>query len=301
MTKFVMVPVEPTEEMHVAAVKAAARCHGNDDFPPAVYKAMIAAAPAPSATKDHKIREIVNQLRDISLEFHAHQSLRERIANVLLPALKPAPSAEPSTPYRPLTEFERAVVANFQAHMQEKVIPEIVKAIQEREVAASVTRHMPLLSTPSAEPVAWQDIRKESLLLRLDVEKLAELLTETEKSKRDIVEPDNSVSGVRIGWGAWALLRARIISVIERKCTIDEMAAAPQKAEQNDYLCPNCVTPWKCNGPHITQEEQIAGDALDAKRYRWLRDISYDYSYLDHMCPDAAIDAAIAQSEKPAP
>jgi hypothetical protein len=18
-----------------------------------------------------------------------------------------------------------------------------------------------------------------------------------------------------------------------------------------DYMCPNCVTPWKCNGPHI--------------------------------------------------
>jgi len=21
----------------------------------------------------------------------------------------------------------------------------------------------------------------------------------------------------------------------------------------NDYMCPNCVTPWKCNGPHIPE------------------------------------------------
>ena len=20
-----------------------------------------------------------------------------------------------------------------------------------------------------------------------------------------------------------------------------------------DYMCPNCVTPWKCNGPHIME------------------------------------------------
>jgi hypothetical protein len=20
---------------------------------------------------------------------------------------------------------------------------------------------------------------------------------------------------------------------------------------EDDYMCPNCVTPWKCNGPHI--------------------------------------------------
>lgn len=20
-----------------------------------------------------------------------------------------------------------------------------------------------------------------------------------------------------------------------------------------DYMCPNCVTPWKCNGPHVPE------------------------------------------------
>lgn len=28
----------------------------------------------------------------------------------------------------------------------------------------------------------------------------------------------------------------------------------------NEYLCPNCVTPWKCNGPHIPE----GGDAAAA-------------------------------------
>lgn len=22
-----------------------------------------------------------------------------------------------------------------------------------------------------------------------------------------------------------------------------------------DYMCPNCVTPWKCNGPHLSPGE----------------------------------------------
>lgn len=24
--------------------------------------------------------------------------------------------------------------------------------------------------------------------------------------------------------------------------------------ETEDYMCPNCVTPWKCNGPHLMEE-----------------------------------------------
>jgi hypothetical protein len=25
--------------------------------------------------------------------------------------------------------------------------------------------------------------------------------------------------------------------------------------KSDEYLCPNCVTPWKCNGPHILEED----------------------------------------------
>ena len=38
--------------------------------------------------KDHEIAQMVNQLRDIALEFHGAQLLRERIAGVLVPALQ---------------------------------------------------------------------------------------------------------------------------------------------------------------------------------------------------------------------
>ena len=26
----------------------------------------------------------------------------------------------------------------------------------------------------------------------------------------------------------------------------------PQDPEDDDDMCPNCVTPWKCNGPHVS-------------------------------------------------
>jgi hypothetical protein len=42
-----LVPTKLTEEMHVAAVRAIIKSTGNDDFPPAVWAAMIAAAPVP--------------------------------------------------------------------------------------------------------------------------------------------------------------------------------------------------------------------------------------------------------------
>jgi len=38
--------------------------------------------------KDHEIAKIVNELRDIAVQFHASQQLRERIAQVIVPVLK---------------------------------------------------------------------------------------------------------------------------------------------------------------------------------------------------------------------
>ena len=48
-----LVPVEPTEAMHAAAVRTIVRCIGNDDFPPRVYRAMLAAAPNQSQGENH--------------------------------------------------------------------------------------------------------------------------------------------------------------------------------------------------------------------------------------------------------
>lgn len=33
----------------------------------------------------------------------------------------------------------------------------------------------------------------------------------------------------------------------------------------DDNMCPNCVTPWKCNGPHILKERPDANDKEAAK------------------------------------
>lgn len=44
--------------------------------------------PAPSVLKDDQIAALVNKVRDIARMFHDHQSLRERIAIELVPALK---------------------------------------------------------------------------------------------------------------------------------------------------------------------------------------------------------------------
>jgi len=59
------------------------------DIVTAVAAIVRAAAPLPSTApvKDHVVREVVNRLRDTALEFHAHGSLRERLARELEPLL----------------------------------------------------------------------------------------------------------------------------------------------------------------------------------------------------------------------
>lgn len=77
-----------------------------------VYVAQEACISNPSlqaaqGLSDREIADTVNQVRDIAKEFHATQQLRERIARVLLPALKRAATvAEPSAEYhKQLTEL----------------------------------------------------------------------------------------------------------------------------------------------------------------------------------------------------
>lgn len=60
----------------------------------ATVEAALAAAPTPAAQadsgslKDHQIAALVNELRDIAVKFHGTQQLRERIAHVVVPALR---------------------------------------------------------------------------------------------------------------------------------------------------------------------------------------------------------------------
>ncbi|WP_244991835.1 hypothetical protein [Enterobacter quasimori] len=48
---------------------------------------LYTAPPAPVSMKDHQIRELVNELRDISVEYHGTQQLRERIARTVRAAM----------------------------------------------------------------------------------------------------------------------------------------------------------------------------------------------------------------------
>lgn len=45
------------------------------------------APPAPVSMKDHQIRELVNELRDIAVQYHGTQQLRERIARTIRAAM----------------------------------------------------------------------------------------------------------------------------------------------------------------------------------------------------------------------
>jgi outer membrane PBP1 activator LpoA protein len=42
--------------------------------------------------KDHEIAQAINELRDIAIEFHDTQQLRERIARVVLELVKKPPT-----------------------------------------------------------------------------------------------------------------------------------------------------------------------------------------------------------------
>ena len=49
--------------------------------------------------KDHEIRGLINTLRDIAIQYHASQQLRQKIARVVLDALKPVQQDEADTTY----------------------------------------------------------------------------------------------------------------------------------------------------------------------------------------------------------
>ena len=55
---------------------------------PEKHRRILYTHPAPSVPKDDQIAALVNKVRDIAHMFHDHQSLRERIAIELVPALK---------------------------------------------------------------------------------------------------------------------------------------------------------------------------------------------------------------------
>lgn len=59
--------------------------------------ANVTAQPAPEPMKDHQIRELVNDLRDIAIEYQGTQQLRERIARSVRSSILQAGNS-PATP-----------------------------------------------------------------------------------------------------------------------------------------------------------------------------------------------------------
>lgn len=58
---------------------------------------------------------------------------------------------------------------------------------------------------------------------------------------------------------------------------------APRQVEEPDpdYMCPNCVTPWKCNGPHIEPADaprQVDVGGLKRKEYGGIAKKSINYT-----------------------
>lgn len=103
-----------------------------------------------------------------------------------------------------------------------------------------------------------------------------------------VQEIEKALSGE--GFVVHALLSraSAAIQALQRKvtglqATLDRLAELeaqvnPEPAETDD-MCPNCVTPWKCNGPHIpfpivpapveTTPVEGASDEYDALHYLW--------------------------------
>jgi hypothetical protein len=89
-----LVPVEITEAMHVAAVRTIIRCHGNDDFPPGVWGAMLAAAPqAPVA--DAARAEPLSQISSQNIDAEIAQMVDQEFWNLTADATQqPARASE---------------------------------------------------------------------------------------------------------------------------------------------------------------------------------------------------------------
>lgn len=70
--------------------------------------------------------------------------------------------------------------------------------------------------------------------------------------------------------------------------TPDELAAIRERAKRatgvrpnREYLCPNCQTPWKCNGPHIPDPDY--DDSRDVFGAHALQDVRALLAELDRL------------------
>jgi hypothetical protein len=53
------------------------------------------------------------------------------------------------------------------------------------------------------------------------------------------------------------------VTVDEIIQAVEALPAVPYYNDDDEYMCPNCVTPWKCNEPHIPDEREPGGHMVD--------------------------------------
>lgn len=67
--------------------------------------------------------------------------------------------------------------------------------------------------------------------------------------------------------------------------------------DDEEYMCPNCVTPWKCNGPHIPEEREVIGQrvylSLSPNVALALAGVVQVAGELAALLPDAGLHAAL--------
>ena len=105
---------------------------------------------------------------------------------------------------------------------------------------------------------------------------------------------------------------AEIAKLIEKVKSLEAsnwFAAAPEVqpsqpsapvVPEGEYLCPNCVTPWKCNGPHIPEPAQR--DERSLCLAAWKNSEHYQHAYPDSIKRELFAEgwqAAIASRSKP--
>jgi hypothetical protein len=80
------------------------------DYRPLSLHAQVAALTAqPDPLKDHQVAALVNELRDIAVQYHGTQQLRERIAQVVVPALRGGASQGAAERAVPATDWAEEV------------------------------------------------------------------------------------------------------------------------------------------------------------------------------------------------
>lgn len=55
--------------------------------------------------------------------------------------------------------------------------------------------------------------------------------------------------------------RAEALAAV--RAAVEGMNRSPYFAAEGDDMCPNCATPWKCNGPHVAAKREPAGFEVD--------------------------------------